>query len=452
MGGRKKKTLRLALLLFLCPLLSTPPRACAQASEVESIEIKSAWNGLGPFSESKLSVRQQDEKFFAGGKPISSALVENLLRELKAAADAPTLEAIGITEEWLQANAESALPKSLKESDQSEKNLFLDSFRNIGLIEKLLPAILGGGWTDDYPQFELRVRMKDGSTIRVGSSRQNALMVPLAIVESGSVGRLSYNAGLSRAIASLLPRKFTNRERLSGEGLPAVVARKVMGEIEEQLRLLETRNKLGAELGQLEGRYTLKKTAINGISSFDVGTLDYSTEKFPRWNAELHRNDLPPNVLIGVSLPYENHKLTNFDVFLGKIDAVVGLAMSVPWLSKYLAEHPETKMEIRFVTDRSMSQLAVHNFSQIMKDLGAEDFATRVQPLLAESAFLQFDEKGGWSRWVVLPGGEMVLFDFRGDKVLNWRQEDLTTHNRYDTKDWYATRLMISPSGDIELK
>jgi hypothetical protein len=256
MRGRKKTPLGLVALLFLCPLLSSPPRVSAQTSEVESIEIKSTWNGLGPASESKLSLRQKDGRFVAGGQSIDKGLVENFLRQLEAPADAPTLEGLGISIEWLQAKAESALPDRLKEADQSEKNLFLDSFRDVRLIEKLLPAILGGGWTDDFPEFELRVEMKDGSTVRVRSSRQNTLMLPFDIVESGGGTRLSYNAQLSRAIASLLPPEFTNRERLRGARLPDVVADKVMSEIEDQLRRLEASNKLGAELGRLEGRFS----------------------------------------------------------------------------------------------------------------------------------------------------------------------------------------------------
>ncbi len=374
-----------------------------------------------------------------------------MLKEIKTSIQTPNLENLGITELWLQAFSESALPERLKKSHQSEKDLFLTSFRDIKLVEKLLPEILRGGWTDDYPDFELQIQNKDGSLVTISSSRQNIFMIPFVINENAET-RFSYNANLSRAIAALLPEKFTNRERLSGEQLSNRIAERVMLEIEEKFNRLETKNKIGTELKQLEERYTLKKTAINGISSVDVGTLDYSTEKFPRWNAELHRNDLPQNIIIGISLPYENNKLTNFNLFLSKIDSLVDLALSVPWFSKYLLEHPDTTMEIRFVTDRSMSPKAVGYFLETLKELGAKDFAAKVQGQLPESVFLEVSEKDGWSRWVVLPDRKMILFDFQGDKVLRWGLESFESHTRYDTKYWHMTGALISPNGEIEIR
>jgi hypothetical protein len=58
----------------------------------------------------------------------------------------------------------------------------------------------------------------------------------------------------------------------------------------------------------------------------DVETLG---EKYPRWNAKLYRSDLPQNVFIGVSLPFEKNRLKNFDLFLADIDSMVDQALSV---------------------------------------------------------------------------------------------------------------------------
>lgn len=439
------------LLFFIVWFICVSPNSFAQINDVAAIEIESIWTGLGPTSESKLSLKEKNGEYYVKGKRVNKRLIERLLLELQEPFNIPTVENLGITEAWLQANAKSTLPERLKKSHQSEKDLFLSSFQDIKLIEKLLPGILGGWWTDDYPEFALQIKRKDGSSVIINSSRQGIFMVPLAIIENGGA-RFSYNANLSRAIAALLPEKFTNRERLSGKHLSQRIAEKVMLEIEEKLNRLETRNKIGAELLQLEDRYTLKKTAISGISSVDVGTLDYSTEKFFRWNAELHRNDLPENIIIGVSLPYENSKLTNFNLFLSKIDSMVDLALSVPWFSKYLSEHPDTTMEIRFVTDRSMSPKAVRYFLETLKELKAEDLANHVQDKLPESVFVEVSEKGGWSRWIVLPDRKMILFDFQGDKVLKWRLEDFVTQIRYDTKYWHMTKAIISPTGEIDAK
>jgi hypothetical protein len=414
-------------------------------TSIKTIEIHSRWSGLGPAGESNLRIDQHDGTFQSNGKRIDNRLVIQLLQEIDASADFPTLQNLGITDSWLQAKAGSTLPDKLRESPQSERNLFLDSFRNIRLVEKLLPDILRQGWTDDYPRIELRVVRSDGSTTLVGSERQNIFMTPFGITEQGRL-RLSYNANLSRSIAALLPNGFTNRERLSGVRLASEVAEKVMTYLQDDLSLLETKNRLGPEVKQLEGRYTLQETAINYVSSVDVETVGGRSR---RWNAELQRNDLAKNIRIGVSLPYENNKLANFDLFLRNIDAIVALPLSVPWLSRYFSEHPETTMEIRFVTDRSMSPKAVSYFADTMKSLSAEALLAEVQPLLGASSFVVITTPAGWSRWVVLPDRRMVLFDFQGNAVLRWRPGDFETRTRYDTKFWRMAKAVINPEGQI---
>jgi hypothetical protein len=440
-----------SVLLFALLFIDLSPASFGQINDAAAIEINSAWTGMAPASESKLSIEEKSGQYYRDGKRVNKRLIDSLQQEIEAPIFIPSIENLGITQTWLRSNAESALPERLKKSHQSEKDLFIAAFQDIKLIEKLLPEILGGGWTDDYPNFDLQIKRKDGSSVIVHSSRQNIFMIPFAISENGKT-RFSYNANLSRAIASLLPEKFTNLERLSGTDLSHRIAERVMLEIKEKLNWLETRNTIGTELAQLEGRYTLKKTAISGITSVDVGTVDYSTERFFRWNAELHRKDLPDNIIIGVSLPYENNKLTNFNLFLSKIDSMVGLVLSVKWFTKYLSEHPDTTTEIRFVTDRSMSPKAVGYFVKTLKGLKADGLAARVQDQLSESVFVEVSEHGGWSRWVVLPNGKMILFDFQGDKVLKWRLEDFVTQIRYDTKDWHMSKAVISPAGEIETK
>ena len=286
----------------------------------------------------------------------------------------------------------------------------------------------------------------DGSATRLSSERQNIFMVPFTI-DDQSDSHLSYNTRISRAMAELLPTGFLNRERLNGTELKSIVSERVMSRISDDLDLLETRNKIGPELKQLEGRYTLEQTAINYVSSVDVDTLG---EKFPRWNAILRRNDLPQNILIGVSLPCDHDRLVTFDSFLRNMDSFVALSLSVPWLEKYLLAHRDVRMEIRFVTDRSASPKLVSYFLETAKALGAESLAARVTPILDQSAFVEFQERAGWSRWLVLPDRRMILFDFQGDAVLGWNIADFNTRIRYNSKFWHMASAVISANGTIE--
>ena len=418
------------------------------SASVKTLEIHSKWSGLGPTENSTLRIEQRKTEYRTGGKRVDSMLVEELLREIDLTSEKSTLQNLGITESWLQSNVETALPKRLRDHSQNEKDLFLTSFRDIRLIEELLPHILRQGWTDDFPSIELRIVRNNGSTMLLTSERQNIFMTPFLIDQDGSA-RLSYNADLSRAIAALLPKGFTNRERLEGDHLASEVADSVMFHINDDLNLLETRNRIGPELKPLEDRYTLKETKVGYLSSVDIETMG---ENFPRWNAKLLRKDLPKNVEIGISLPLQNSRLTNFDLFLKDIDAIVSLPLSVPWLAQYLSEHPETLMEIRFVTNRSMSPKAVSYFVETMKTLKAESLLAEAQPLLDLSTFVEFSSPHGWSRWVALPDRRMILFDFQGDTALRWELRDFDTQIRYDTRFWHMAKAVISPQGQIRSK
>jgi len=164
----------------------------------------------------------------------------------------------------------------------------------------------------------------------------------------------------------------------------------------------------------------------------------------------LLRKDLPENILIGVSLPYDHDRLVTFDSFLKNMDSFVALALSVPWLEKYLLEHRDVRMEIRFVTDRSASPKLVSYFLETAKALGAEPLAASVTPSLDQSAFVEFQERDGSSRWLVLPDRRMILFDFQGDAVLRWKIADFNTRTRYNSKFWHMASALISPDGTIE--
>jgi hypothetical protein len=440
--------MRFILLLFALSLVSHPTTVAQVSGSVTSIEIRSRWGGLGPAGDSSLRINQQKGVFRANGKRIDSKLVESLLRELDASVEIGTLTNLGIDESWLRANADEVLPERLKREPQNEKDLFLDSYRNMRLVEKLLPEILSQGWTDDFPEVLIRINKKDSSEIRLTSSRQNIFMTPFVIEENGRI-RASFNANLSRAIAALLPKDFTNRERLEGARLKFLVAEKVVSYLDSDLNLLETKNKLGPELKQLEGRYALRETSIGYRSSVDVETLG---EHFPRWNAKLHRNDLPEKITIGISLPFENRRLINFDLFLQRIDSIVSLPLSVPWLSGYLSRPSEEEMEIRFVTDRSMSAKAESYFAETLTALKASPLLAESKPWLPGSTFIEFRSPHGWSRWVVLPNHKMILFDFQGETVLKWRLDDFNTQTRYGTRYWHMAAAVINPQGEIEKK
>lgn len=212
------------ILMFLVG--AAAPIASAQLSDHISIKIRSKWVGLGAMKESSASVEQRAGRCYVNGKLTSAAVVETFLRELAAAAETPSLANLGINKTWLEQNATPAFADHANDQPKVERNNFLTSFRNVSLVESLLPQLIQGGWTDDYPTIEVKIE-RNGKTTLLSSKRQNVFMVPFEINEGGTT-RQSYNAKLAQALVAFLPTNFTNLDRLSGKNLRSVVAEKVI--------------------------------------------------------------------------------------------------------------------------------------------------------------------------------------------------------------------------------
>jgi len=143
---------------------------------------------------------------------------------LQVLAAPPILQAelsnIGITQQWLNDNAKGALRgASGCEFTQEHKALLLSNFTSLQEVNHLLPDLLGLDHTDDYPFVTVEI-LRNGETVwQFESSSQSQLFMLPWVVTTPKPSFTSYNAGISRAVAGLLPEQFVNRERIAGKGL-----------------------------------------------------------------------------------------------------------------------------------------------------------------------------------------------------------------------------------------
>lgn len=181
-------------------------------------------------------VSKKDGKYFAAdGREVPG----EFLTALEQAINAPEITALnldnlGITQAWLDKNAESAFPECCIYdgiwATAKQKQLFNRIFRNKAQMEKIIADyLLRAAHTDDYPRLEITIKHHAGM-IKLSSEKQTPLMLPREI-ESGGVKSVTYNADISRAVINLLPAKFTNRDRLSGKKLRPDVSVRVMDEV-----------------------------------------------------------------------------------------------------------------------------------------------------------------------------------------------------------------------------
>ena len=155
----------------------------AQVRDIRQIKILSSWGGLGTPAKKGLTIRNTGKGYKLNGDRIEKELVDDLI----AALDEPEIKGfelsnIGITQHWLNTNAVLAAEDDpnlhITSSARNQQELFYTSFKNLGFVEKLLPSLFRGGWTDDYPQVQVEVTEKDGSKIEVSSLKQPTFMLP----------------------------------------------------------------------------------------------------------------------------------------------------------------------------------------------------------------------------------------------------------------------------------
>jgi hypothetical protein len=86
---------------------------------------------------------------------------------------------------------------------------------------------------DDYPSAKVMVTFEDGSAITASSRSYYLFMLPWRLGTGESTVK-TYNANISRAVAALMEKGATNRERLQGEGLSTELADAVSSRLRSQ--------------------------------------------------------------------------------------------------------------------------------------------------------------------------------------------------------------------------
>jgi hypothetical protein len=369
---------------------------------------------------------------------------------LLAALESPRTEfspaSLGITPKWLAANVDLAIQQDLPKHDRPHSKEQLRLFRTTFLDGDKAEALVRsfGYGTDDFPSFVLEAEDSDGSRTIVNSDDQSVCMLPWRIDYRGKT-YVAYDRSISDVIVALFPKGFPNRDRVGGAYLRAKFSEAVLANIRKEWNLLGSQFQIGEAFQEVARRFEVVESSLVSRASVDVGTAEHGASY--GWSAELRdaRADYP--LSIGLFLPIAKGQKPAPDVFLGGIDRFVLLVGSVPWLREYVKSHPDAKVELRFVADRSFSVMAAASLVNDLKEHGRESLATIVAREAPESAFLEVqDEHRQWSRWVILPDRRAVLWHFKGPGALLFSADQFRTWNY---SGWTSVGALVSPDGAL---
>ncbi len=462
-----RRTIRVVICLFVVLFFSAI--ASFGQSSISMIDIKSDWRGLGTPSSSHLVIEQKNGRFYCGSRRIPE---KEILSFVDAAENTPPqkwgLAALGVDKEWLKANAEQALKGYLlrwqyEKMSAKQKELFLSSFSNHDLMERILTNGVfneavdqevdfdaeNSYGIDDFPDINIQIKHSNGDRYLLKSSYDSNFISTWIIRRPARTYRI-HSAAISLGLWRLTPSKFTNRERLSDNARRYELAERLMVELRAKWDMLGAEVELGSAIDPVKNRFTIARSAVGNLASIDLNGG-------AAWNAIVRNPSLPSNVEISLSLPLRRRQLVGVAAFLERIDDVVQLSLSPSWFRQFAANHPEAQIEIRFVEDRSLSSTALQNISRDLAKLGKPDLLKRIVDSKDQVIFLELNDRkrlpnsmeyaiSAWSRWIVMPNREMVLWQFKSDKVGNWSEKDFKTMDCYG---WNCVGAVISDGGEI---
>ena len=190
---------------------------CNSKLAIRQINVTSSQRGWIS-RNSSLTVVKRAKAYWASGQEIPAAVVNELgCAALATKVERPDQQNLGITEPWLDKLATQAL--TTFENDrhvqltQLDRNRFIATFQNRRLIQESLETALLLH-TDDLPEMRVDLMFENGEHVQLYSRSQYSFMLPWTVKRNGKY-TYTYDAGIARAIARIVPPQFVNSQRLN---------------------------------------------------------------------------------------------------------------------------------------------------------------------------------------------------------------------------------------------
>ncbi len=392
-------------------------------------------------------IHVRDGKSYLGNEVIDQPKVDSLLKALREPTlTSPSLENLGISRDWLEQNV-APIPK---DGTPTQLSLFRESFCDTETITRLLPQLFKFMKSDDYPSVRITVALAGSQSWVASSESYYPFMLPWK-VSVGDRMQTNYNADISRAIAAILPSGSPNRARLNGDELRNELAQDVMRDIEGQWDALGVENLAPESFASLRQQFEVDRARIVPYRGYDFGyrTGDPSPHE-ENLEATLRQRNSPANVAVEVELLFHDGKVDGVADLAERIPAYQSLVFSVPWLSEYLAAHPDQHLYIRFVHDRSFSRKAMETFEADMRTIGKDALVADVAANQDKAALIFLDYG---SDWIVLPDKQMILWrHYKPASFLKWNANDFKIQRcaDYNGNGGGCVGAVITPEGELQ--
>jgi hypothetical protein len=383
-----------------------------------------------------------------GGEGVPLSAIAALLSAIgEPPLASPTLGNLGMTSAWLGSNSKAALDAfdarhvGHQPLDAKQATLFSTAFADPSNAAMWVALYNSGATvrTDDYSGAKIHMVWADGSDYDFLSTSQSVFMVPWLL---GKGGVKTFNAGIARSLAELVPREAPNRARLEGTTLAAAYGDWLLSfQLRDQIDTIATEEALGDQLRPIQDRFAVTSLSL-------ALTLSDDLEGQGGLQAHLTSASLPSNVSVYMTVGADDDRLVNVAETIAAADRYTRLALGVPWLSAYLAANHDSTAQIRVVGNRSVSPHLADSLIRDLREHGKAGLAGELSSTMPDVTYVRIsDTAGADARWFVLPEHRMLLWDYRGGTPL---QQQLTAVPAWDSGGRRGVAALFDAGGELQ--
>lgn len=429
------------------------------AQNVRSIHVIGSWGGLGTPAKSEIHIHSSATETKEKGIAVSPIALARLVSALQEPALAkPSASNLGISTAWLRSHVEVAgRNASMLWFDQgtpAQKQFFREKFADLSTLQSRLDDVYEGRHTDDYPGMKIDIHLENGDTMTATSRSQNPLMLPWCVGLGSAPCAETFNSHISEALYDLLPKNFTNRERLRDTdtfvGLAPQMGLYMSSALEKDWNMIGVQDKDATSLAKLRQHFTIRYADINTYNDLPFNEVPNQGKKVDEnLQVILWRPEFPPHFTIEAHLLREQGQTLGVDEVFDKTNHYANTVLAVPWLAGFLRAHPEQGAYIVYVHGTSMTDKAMRIFAQDMHLTGHDALVQRSRASQNEDVLL---ETGSGDWWIILPDHSMILWRWASlHPILKWPTNTFSAKRCTDYQEVTGgcDGSLISPTGEI---
>jgi len=404
--GQDSRSVRLVEIISTRTPYGAPPMMKGKASQSPDANP----------SRTELTIRKEGGAYTLNGQPVDPNLIASLVSALTAPANPePNPDDLGVTPAWLKERAASVAQRVSETSFIGRAHVphaeMESTFADPVIMDKIVPELFDrrhyycSDCIHSLFHVVVTVTFDDGSKLSASTSSEFPFMLPWHLSNA-----TAYNAGISRAVAALIPDKSANRSLLLAENLDMQLGRAAIG----HARDLDVEHRTGGTLDTLRTKYTVVLASIGEYSDPVLRGPEALKVENPSVHFRLRRSDTPgiffDDELI---LPYADGNVVGTDTFLQRAPQYEQLVLSVPWLNQFVQQNKGiVRPRLAFSHGVSLSDAAAQAFADDMHAIGRDKLIFKTEALKGQIALLTVGFGMEESDWLVFPDRHMLLWRY----------------------------------------